>query len=124
MRRLGESPDQSAYAARGDLLIWYAIVGLKESPSVNIELPEDVAVELQDLAVRQNTEIGDILRDLLDRRRDEPDNGGKRWATLADLARHAKLMNMASPQPVDTADRSREILNTEFADYLKGRVDP
>ena len=30
---------------------------------------------------------------------------------------------MSSTEPGDTAGRSREILNTEFADYLQSRID-
>ena len=64
---------------------------------------------------------------MIERYAKERNTDEKQWATLADLARHAKELNMASPEPVNTSERSREILNTEYADYLcerkvKGRA--
>ena len=91
---------------------------------MTIDIPEDVALRLEQLAEQRDTDLGDLLRDMIERYAKERTADDKRWATLADLARHAKLMNMASPEPVNTAERSREILNTEYADYLKSRIDP
>ena len=84
-----------------------------------INIPQDIALRLEELAKQQDSEIGDLLRDMIERYAAD-----KQWATLADMARHAKKMNMASPEPVNTAERSREILNTEYADYLKSRIEP
>ena len=83
---------------------------------MTIDIPEDVAMRLEELAKQNDADIGDLLRDLLERY-----TADEQWATLADLARHAKKMNMASPEPVNTAEHSREILNTEYADYLHKR---
>ena len=88
---------------------------------MTIEIPQDVALRLEQLANQQNADIGDLLRDWLERYEAECDTDDKQWATLADMARHAKELNMASPEPVDTAGRSREILNTEYVDYLYER---
>ncbi len=88
-----------------------------------ITIPEDLAQRLQELARLHDADIGDLLRDLLERHADERKSEEKPWATLADMARHAKALNMASPAPVDTAGRSRELLNTEFVDYLQRRID-
>lgn len=85
-----------------------------------LDIPAELAQRLEEAAEARGLSAGDYLEDLLDGAA-PPE---KQWATLADLARHAKLLNMASPEPVDTAERSREILNTEFADYLKSRIDP
>lgn len=41
--------------------------------------------------------------------------------SLARFAQVAIKAGMASKEPVDTSARSREILNTEYADYLKNR---
>lgn len=90
---------------------------------MTIDIPEDIALQLEELAKRNDADISDLLRDMLARYEDDSDNNEKQWATLADMARHAKELNMASPEPVDTAGRSREILNTEFADYLQSRID-
>lgn len=91
---------------------------------MTIDIPEDVALRLAELAERQDADIGDLLRDMLERyTADEHNRDRKQWATLADLARNAKEARLASPQPVDTAARSREILNTESAAYLKSRTN-
>ncbi len=90
---------------------------------MTIDIPQDVALRLEQLANQQNADIGDLLRDWLERYEAERENDDKQWATLADLARHAKAAGLSSSKPVNTAGRSREILNTEFADYLNGRID-
>lgn len=91
---------------------------------MTIDIPEDVARRLEQLAEQHDTDLGDLLRDMVERYAKERTANDKPWATLADLARHAKQMNMASPEPANTAERSREILNTEYADYLKSRIEP
>ncbi|MCY3864862.1 MAG: ribbon-helix-helix protein, CopG family [Chloroflexi bacterium] len=88
---------------------------------MTIDIPEDLALRLEELAKRNDADVGDLLRDLLARYEDERAAKQKRWATGADFARNAKAAGLASPEPLDTSARSREILNTEFADYLKRR---
>jgi len=91
---------------------------------MTIDIPEDVALRLEALAKRNDVEVGELLCDLLAHYEDERAAKQKRWATGADFARNAKAAGLASPEPVDTSARSREILNTEYADYLKSRIDP
>jgi hypothetical protein len=43
--------------------------------------------------------------------------------SLAELAENARQAGLSTPYPVDTAERSREILKTEYADYLKGCME-
>ena len=86
---------------------------------MTIDIPQDLALRLEELAHEQGSTVEELLRTWLGehtprRRRD----------TLADLAEIAKSAGLASDEPVDTADRSREILNTEYADYLKQRRAP
>ncbi len=83
-----------------------------------IEIPEDIKKQLEAFAEQQNVEVIAVLQALMDHYRSQ-----MRWATLAEMARNAKEANLSSPEPVDTSARSREILNTEFADYLKRRMD-
>ena len=85
---------------------------------MTIDIPEDVALRLEKLAEEQNTEIDDLLRDLLRQYSVERDAKEKQRATTADFAQNAIAAGMASPHPVNTAERSREILNAEYADYL------
>ena len=91
---------------------------------MTIDIPEDIALRLEELAKQNDADIGELLRDMLERYANEHETDEKQWATLADLARHAKAAGMASPEPVNTAERSRDILNTEYADFLKSRIDP
>ncbi len=90
---------------------------------MTIDIPQDIAQRLEALAERQDTDIGALLRDLLERYAEERDSDEKRRATTADFARNALAAGLSSPHPVDTAGRSREILNTEFADYLIRRAN-
>lgn len=90
---------------------------------MTIDIPEDVALRLERLAKQQDADIGDLLRDMIEQYSGQFDVKEKRRATTADFARNAIAAEMASPHPVNTADRSREILNTEFADYLKRRAN-
>ncbi|MDE2777873.1 MAG: hypothetical protein OXI77_18250 [Chloroflexota bacterium] len=90
---------------------------------MTIDIPEDVALQLEELAKRNDVEVGELLCDLLERYDEERAAKQKRRATGADFARNAKAAGLSSPHPVDTSERSREILNTEFADYLKRRAN-
>lgn len=90
---------------------------------MTIDIPQDVALRLEELAQQNDANVGDLLRDLLESYESERAAKPKRWATGADFARNAKAAGLASPKPVDTSARSREILNTEFADYLKRRAN-
>ena len=106
-----------------------------------IEIPNDVALRLQDLAAERGCTVGEILRDWMAA---EPDE--KQYGTLADMvenARAANLGNASSPPPgslaalaenarkanldqgtaTDTAARSREILKAEFPDYIRRNWD-
>ena len=89
---------------------------------MTIDIPDDIALRLKALAERNDADISDLLRDMLARYEDKPDSNQRRRATGADFARNAKAAGLASPEPVDTSARSREILNTEYADYLKRRT--
>ena len=88
---------------------------------MTIDIPEDVALRLEKLAKEQDADIGDLLRDMLRQYSVERDAKEKQRATTADFARNAIAAGMASPHPVNTAERSREILNAEYADYLRER---
>ena len=90
---------------------------------MTIDIPEDIALQLEKLAKSNDADIGDLLREMLARYEAERAAKEKRRPTTADFARIAKAAGLSSPHPVDTSERSREILNTEFADYLKRRVN-
>jgi Ribbon-helix-helix protein, copG family len=82
-----------------------------------INIPEDVAERLEQLAHQEGRSIGDLLETLLNRYAPESPPG-----SLAEMAQNAREAGLASHQPVDTANHSREILKTDYADYLKRRM--
>lgn len=84
---------------------------------------ERLARRLFDIAHRENRSVDDIIETLVDEHypndtADKPAPGS--FAALAESARRA---NIRSPYPVDTSSRSREILENEYADYLKKRME-
>ena len=83
-----------------------------------MNIPEDIADRLNQLAQQEGATVEDVLKTLLDQYMSQPRTG-----TLADLAQNARDAELASVQSVDTAERSRDILNTEYADYLKRRMN-
>ena len=83
---------------------------------MKIEISDELGLRLKELAEDRNLSVEEMLSAMIDRY--SPKRGS---ATLADLARIAREANLSSEHPVDTAARSREILNTEFADYVDRR---
>lgn len=86
---------------------------------MKIEISDELGLRLKELAEDRNLTLEELLGAMIDRY--DVKRGS---ATLADLARVALEANLSSEHPVDTAARSREILNTEYADYLKRRRVP
>lgn len=89
-----------------------------------IEVSVELVRRMYELAKREDDYLAEQLGNLLKRYAEE----APKYATLADLARYVDKLHAESPDEpailVDTAERSREILNTEFPDYLASRVDP
>jgi hypothetical protein len=83
-----------------------------------INIPEEVARRLEKLAEAQGSSVGDVLKTLLNRYAPESPPG-----SLAEMAQNAREAGLASAEPVDTAERSRDILKTEYAAYLKRRTE-
>jgi hypothetical protein len=65
-----------------------------------INVPEDVAQRLEKLAEAQGSSVGEVLKTLLNRYAP---------GSLAEMAQNARDADLASAQPVDTAERSRDI---------------
>ncbi len=92
-----------------------------------LNIPEDIALQLDEMAQRQDAEIGELLRDMLKRYAKEHNpadcsvESAGQFATWGDLVKSAREAGLASPKPVDTAARSREILQAEYVDYLVKR---
>ena len=90
---------------------------------MTIDIAEDIALRLEALAKSKDADISDLLRDMIESYEDKGNAKTMPRATTADFAQNALAAGLSSPHPVDTAARSREILNTEFADYLKRRAN-
>jgi len=82
-----------------------------------MNIPEAVAERLEQIAQQEGRSVGELLEILLDRYTAPPPG------SLAELAQNAREAGLASPQFVDTAEHSHEILRNEFANYLKKRMD-
>ncbi len=87
-----------------------------------LTLDDETAARLQALAQQQNRSPNDVLRDLLGRV-DEPQLKDKsNW--LKRMAERAEQhTDIVWKDETDLSERSREILNNEFADYLLNRVE-
>lgn len=88
-----------------------------------ISLSQEIIQRLEAIAQRENRSPEDVVASLLEhytplRTSDEDEIIP---GTLAELARAAQRANLRSGIS-DTSERSREILNTEFADYLLQRM--
>jgi hypothetical protein len=85
-------------------------------------IPDDLLQQLEDIAQEEGRTPAELLRALLSQyprqKSDSPPPG-----SLAELAENARKAAISSPHPVDTAERSREILDAEFANYLKSRME-
>jgi hypothetical protein len=76
-------------------------------------LPEELVAELEALAKSEAMSPAELLAKLLELAKAPPIPG-----TLAALAESALMNPIPSKHPVDTSERSREILETEFAKHL------
>ena len=111
-----------------------------------IDIPLELAEQLQDAARRRGTSVEKLLVELLAEHPpaagiDVSDHSSAILATegeeplsvakdefkyppgtLARFAEVAQRAGLATKEPVDTSERSREILNAEFADYVDRRI--
>ena len=85
-------------------------------------LDDETAERLQAVARRQNRSPNEVVRDLLGQA-DEPQvTGNANWLrVMAEMAE--KDTDIVWKDEPDLSERSREILNTEFADYLMKRIE-
>ncbi len=93
---------------------------------MTIELPESLVQRIQAAAARKGQSPADLLGDLLTEVEDHTSEVPGTVAapgTLDALIEVAERTDLGSTDAVDTSIRSREILHTEFADYLKRRME-
>ncbi|MCA0452600.1 MAG: ribbon-helix-helix protein, CopG family [Chloroflexi bacterium] len=87
-----------------------------------LQLDDETAARLQALARQQNRTPTDVVRDLVEQIDIPEPTGNPNWLKrIAELAE--KDRGIAWNDENDTAERSREILNNEFADYLLSRME-
>ena len=86
---------------------------------MNVELSDDIALELKRRAKDRGLTVDELVATLIRGTR----RNGKR-PTLAEFAENARKANLSTPYPVDTTARSREILETEYVEYIVRRKAP
>jgi predicted transcriptional regulator len=85
-------------------------------------LDDETAERLQAVARRQNRSPNEVVRDLLVQV-EEPPVSSTNWALkMAQLA-EADTSVQWNESAADFSERSREILENEFADYLTKRIE-
>lgn len=83
-------------------------------------LPAHLIDQLEALARRENRSAGELLESLLNQYVSSTPDEDIPLGSLAALARSAQEADLRS-EATDTSERSREILKTEYADYLRRR---
>jgi hypothetical protein len=83
---------------------------------------EQLAWKLLSIAQRENRSVESVLAALL-ARYDTEFEGRPALGTFAMLAQSAQEADIRSDMPTDTSERSREILENEYADYLKRHMN-
>lgn len=80
---------------------------------------EDVAFRLLEIARREERPVEAVLKSMLaNYTQPESDEDEPKPGTFAALAASARRAGLASENPVDTSERTREIMKTEFADHI------
>lgn len=82
---------------------------------MQMDIPDELVRRLEALAQQQNMAVDEVLKRLLDAAEPAP------TGSLAEMARNARQVALASIDQVDTAERSRDILQSEYTDYVKRR---
>ena len=84
---------------------------------------ERLAWKLFEIARRENRSVDDIIETLVEEHYPNETDKKPVPGSFAALAESARRANIRSPYPVDTSSHSREILENEYADYLKKRME-
>jgi len=89
----------------------------------DLVIHDDLAKRLREIARRQNQTVEEMLTAIVEQYKSSVGDEMPIPGTPAALAASARRAGLRSPQPVDTSERTKEILNSEYADYLKRRMD-
>jgi chromosome segregation and condensation protein ScpB len=86
--------------------------------AMTLNIPDSLAQRLEEIAQEEGSTVADLLSNWLNRYAANSPAG-----SLAEMAENAREAALASAQLVETAEKSREILQSEYADYLKRRME-
>ena len=84
---------------------------------MNIEVSEEVGLHLKQLAEDRNLTMDELISAILERY----DVKRRKGVTLADSAEMVSKAKLSTAESADTADNSRDILNTRYAEHLRER---
>jgi hypothetical protein len=85
---------------------------------------ERLAWKLFEIARRENRSVDDIIETLVEEHYPNQTDDKPAPGSFAALNWSAEKAGIGrDSEPVDTSERSREILETEYADYLKRRMN-
>lgn len=87
---------------------------------------ERLAWRILDIARRENRTVEDVLEAMVTGCQgvgQSSESGELEPNSSAALLKFALEAGIGSEHPVDTSERSREILESEFGDYLRRRLD-
>ena len=89
----------------------------------DLMIPDALANRLRDLAQRENRSVADVLETMIEQYEPaaEPETEEMAENPLLLMVQMAEEANLPFSE-TDVAERSREILNTEYADYLLKRM--
>lgn len=87
-----------------------------------INVSSDIAERLKRIAEQENRSLDDVLTSLLNAYPQVKQQPSGNWALRMALMAQTDTAIEWNERAVDLSERSREILNTEFADYLLNRM--
>jgi hypothetical protein len=86
-------------------------------------LSGEIADKLRDLAQRKGRTVEDVVEDMLEHYPPAQEDEATPSGSMAAFMKAALAADIHLEED-DLASRSREILDTEFVEYLKQRLDP
>ncbi len=89
----------------------------------DLVIHDDLAKRLREIARRQNQTVEEMLTAIAEQYEPSVNDEIPLPGTPAALAASARRAGLRSDKVVDTSERTKEILNAEYADYLKRRMD-
>lgn len=89
----------------------------------SLVLSDSLIRRIEKVAQERNLTPAELLERMLDAELEPSPDEYAGYATLADLAQNAREAGLRSEKPVDTSARVNEIMRTEFADYVRRKME-